>query len=261
MPIQFYKYQGTGNDFVLFDNRSGHIDGTRYDWINAICDRRFGIGADGVMLLQEREGYDFEMLYYNADGLPGSMCGNGGRCMVQFARHLGIQKETYHFLASDGPHDATVQGDEVSLHMCDVLSVVRSGDHYILNTGSPHVVIPVADVMQADVRGVGAQIRYDAAYAPGGTNVNFIHLHGETVHIRTYERGVEDETLSCGTGVTAAALAAALHLGLPYGSHTMALRTMGGPLSVRFQYHPDGSFTDIYLIGPGTFVFEGSIGV
>lgn len=259
MPIQFYKYQGTGNDFVLFDNRSGQIDRTRYDWFNFICDRRFGIGADGVMLLQEREGYDFEMLYFNADGLPGSMCGNGGRCMVQFAKRLGIDKAHYQFLASDGDHDAIITGDEVSLHMRDVLSVELHKGQYILNTGSPHVVLAVDDVMAVDVNRDGAQLRYDPLFAPGGTNVNYIHIQGETVHIRTYERGVEHETMSCGTGVTATALVTALLKNLPTGPHEIPVRTMGGPLSVRFNYHPDGSFTDIYLIGPGTFVFSGEI--
>ena len=259
MPIQFYKYQGTGNDFVLFDNRSGQIDRTRYDWFNFICDRRFGIGADGVMLLQEREGYDFEMLYFNADGLPGSMCGNGGRCMVQFAKRLGIDKAHYHFLASDGDHDAIITGDEVSLHMRDVLSVELHKGQYILNTGSPHVVLAVDDVMAVDVNRDGAQLRYDPLFAPGGTNVNYIHIQGETMHIRTYERGVEQETLSCGTGVTASALVSALMQNLPFGIHEVQIRTMGGALRVQFHYHADGSFTDIYLIGPGTFVFSGEI--
>lgn len=179
--------------------------------------------------------------------------------MVQFAKRLGIDKAHYQFLASDGDHDAIITGDEVSLHMRDVLSVELHKGQYILNTGSPHVVLAVDDVMAVDVNRDGAQLRYDPLFAPGGTNVNYIHIQGETVHIRTYERGVEHETMSCGTGVTATALVTALLKNLPTGPHEIPVRTMGGPLSVRFNYHPDGSFTDIYLIGPGTFVFSGEI--
>ena len=258
MSIKFSKYQGTGNDFILFDNREGIIDHNNTQWIRQICDRRFGIGADGVMLLENADGFDFRMVYYNSDGNESSMCGNGGRCIVQFAGKLGIQRERYRFLAVDGTHEAYVKNDIVYLKMNDVLSVSNTQNNYTLDTGSPHFVTFVPDVMALDVKKTGAEIRYSRDFEPGGTNVNFLDTSADTIHIRTYERGVEDETLSCGTGVTASAIAYALKQALSDGTHQIKLVTMGGTLEVALT-KAGNSFTDIWLIGPGTAVFEGEI--
>ncbi len=260
MLVKFWKYQGTGNDFIIFDNRSGVLDRANTQWFKQICDRRFGIGADGVMMLETAAGFDFEMVYYNSDGNPSTMCGNGGRCMIAFAAQLGLIREQYHFLAVDGPHDAYMRGDIVHLRMQDVQEIEQHPDHFILNTGSPHYVKFTDDILSVDVKNQGAAIRYSDAFMPSGINVNFLEWHDGALQIRTYERGVEDETLSCGTGVTAAALAAAIRQNLPEGVHTQTLHTMGGKLQVQFT-RTGNAFTDIWLIGPGTFVFEGEIGV
>ena len=258
MPQKFSKYQGTGNDFILFDNRDGKIDHKNTQWIRQICDRRFGIGADGVMLLENEAGCDFRMVYFNSDGNESSMCGNGGRCIVNYARQLGIIRDTYTFLAIDGLHEAYVKNEIVYLKMQDVLSVTKTDDHYDLNTGSPHYVTEVDDVQAVDVKNTGASIRYSEAYAAKGTNVNFLDRKNTIFHIRTYERGVEDETLSCGTGVTAASIVAGLLSGFADGQHAVELETMGGKLQV--QYEKNGSqFTNVWLIGPGTLVFNGEI--
>lgn len=259
MPIKFSKYQGTGNDFILFDNREGNIDHNNTQWIRQLCDRRFGIGADGVMLLENEAGCDFKMVYYNSDGNISSMCGNGGRCMVNFAIALGIIKEQYFFMAVDGMHEAYVKSDIVYLKMNDVQSVLCTENRYDLNTGSPHFVTFVEDTAAVDVKNEGAAIRYSDDYAPGGTNVNFLDTKNGTIHIRTYERGVEDETLSCGTGVTAAAIVCGIKMDLPIGANELELQTMGGRLKVRYEKHADGSFTNIWLIGPGVKVFDGEV--
>jgi len=258
MPQKFSKYQGTGNDFILFDNRDGKIDHKNTQWIRQICDRRFGIGADGVMLLENEAGCDFRMVYFNSDGNESSMCGNGGRCIVNYARQLGIIRDTYTFLAIDGLHEAYVKNEIVYLKMQDVLAVSKTDDHYDLNTGSPHYVTEVDDVQAVDVKNTGASIRYSEAYAAKGTNVNFLDRKNYIFHIRTYERGVEDETLSCGTGVTAAGIVAGLLSEFADGQHAVALETMGGKLQV--QYEKNGNqFTNIWLIGPGILVFNGEI--
>ena len=258
MPLKFSKYQGTGNDFIIFDNRDGRIDHKNTQWFRHICDRRFGIGADGVMLLENEAGYDFKMVYYNADGNISSMCGNGGRCLANYALRLGIVKDEYTFVAVDGPHTAYVKNGIVHLKMNDVLSVTKGENYYFLDTGSPHYVQFVEDVMQVDIKSTGAAIRYAEQFKPGGTNANFIDCLQNQLHIRTYERGVEDETLSCGTGVTASALAYAINNALQDGKHTITLQTMGGELQVQFDLK-NGQFTDVWLIGPGELVFEGEI--
>jgi len=257
--LKFYKYQGTGNDFILFDNRRGVISGDQSVWFARLCDRRFGIGADGVMLLQEHPTVDFEMVYFNADGCESSMCGNGGRCMVQFAARIGMKQDRYHFLAVDGMHEAEVKGDIVHLKMNDVHSVISMANYYQLDTGSPHYVVFMDGIKQLDIKKEGAAIRYSETFKAEGINVNFVELSDGGVFIRTYERGVEDETLSCGTGVTAAALATAIKKNLPAGHHEILLHTMGGELRVQFEKGDDGSFKNIWLIGPGEFVFEGEV--
>jgi diaminopimelate epimerase len=256
--MKFFKYQGAGNDFVLIDNRDQQFDADDTALVARLCDRRFGIGADGLMLLQEKEGYDFEMLYYNADGNLGSMCGNGGRCIVSFAKHLGIIKSKTIFLAVDGEHEATISdaADWVSLKMIDVKHVEKNDEHYVLNTGSPHYVQLVDQLKELDVFQAGRAIRYNDTYRQEGINVNFVEPQNEGYAVRTYERGVEDETLACGTGVTAVALAMALHHN-QVGNINTPIKAMGGDLNIRFSHLGNGMFENIYLEGPAKLVFEG----
>ena len=258
MKIEFYKYQGTGNDFIILDNRDKIYDKITKEQISKMCDRRFGIGADGLMLLNTKEGYDFEMEYYNSDGKVGSMCGNGGRCIVKFAARLGIKKKEYSFFASDGAHQAEIDLDkEVSLKMNDVNNVVFSLDAYILDTGSPHYVINVPDLELFNVKEEGDKIRNSKNFVEKGINVNFIKkLSSDKIYVRTYERGVEDETYSCGTGVTAAALVSAHN---DNGFNRVEVKTKGGKLSVEFEKISDKEFKDIWLSGPAEFVFSGTI--
>lgn len=258
----FAKYQGTGNDFILIDDRNNTFPTHNQSLVAQLCHRRFGIGADGLILLQNHPGYDFRMVYFNADGAEGSMCGNGGRCIVRFAHDLGVIKTHTRFLAVDGEHLAEVDGDLVRLKMSDVSgqptgSADQQTDYSFLHTGSPHVVKFLDDLATYDVVGEGRQLRHDAAFSPGGTNVNFAErVNGNGLFVRTYERGVEDETYSCGTGVTAAALIAHRQHNL---ASPVAIRTIGGQLRVAFTPKSDGSFTDIYLIGPAQRVFTGNI--
>lgn len=260
MVISFFKYQGTGNDFILLDNRKNLYGALQEKQIAALCHRRFGIGADGLMLLNERKGYDFEMKYYNADGIEGSMCGNGGRCLVKFAHQLGIHSDLYSFLAVDGEHLAEI--DElgiVSLKMQDVDEVNEDNGHYLLNTGSPHLVKIMSDVADIDVYHQGMEIRFSTPYAQEGINVNFVEQKTtDSIFVRTYERGVEDETLSCGTGVTAAALIA-YHNAIGYNN--VRVQTRGGNLEVEYERNEDLSYTNIWLSGPAEKVFEGKITV
>jgi len=259
MEIKFYKYQGTGNDFVILDNRGKEYGFLNTSTIHSLCDRRYGIGGDGLMLLNERAGYDFEMKYYNADGNESSMCGNGGRCLVKFAYNLGIHRSVYKFLASDGEHEAEIDTDEtVSLKMKDVDSVKKfKGDH-LLNTGSPHYVKMVNDVMNLDVYKKGSEIRYSKDFEKEGINVNFVEQLSDEdkIIVRTYERGVEDETFSCGTGVTAAALICYHN---ENGFNEVEVKTLGGALSVEYDRIDDGKYTNIWLSGPAEKVFEGVI--
>lgn len=258
MNIQFYKYQGTGNDFVLLDNRTKIYDQLLASQIKQICDRHFGVGADGLMLLNNKADFDFEMVYYNADGNFGSMCGNGGRCMTKFASHIGIKKNKYKFLASDGVHEAEIDlYGKVSLKMQDVDDVDFKIDHYLLNTGSPHYVKFVKNVEEMDVITEGHKIRYSKEFEEKGVNVNFIELiSDDEIFVRTYERGVENETLSCGTGVTASALISAHN---EKGFNRVEIKTKGGNLNVEFEKVSDTKFTDIWLSGPVNLVFTGEI--
>ena len=255
--MQFYKYQGTGNDFVMIDDRTEQFPQSS-SLIAQLCDRRFGIGADGLILLQHAEGYDFRMVYFNADGNEGSMCGNGGRCTVRFAHDLGVIQDSTRFIAVDGEHLASVCEEEIFLKMSDVSQIERHDEYDFLNTGSPHYVAFCGDLTEFDVYEKGYAIRYaDEWVARGGTNVNFVQvLDPETLFVRTYERGVEDETYSCGTGVTACALSAHLRHGL---QEPINIRTLGGNLRVSFTQLENGNFENIYLIGPAKQVFEGQI--
>ena len=258
MKVTFDKYQGTGNDFILIDNRENIYNNMTGAQVKKMCDRHFGIGADGLMLLNNKENYDFEMIYFNADGKEGSMCGNGGRWIVQFASYLGIKKNEYLFAATDGDHTAKIDLDKkISLKMNDVKNVEFSLDHYVLNTGSPHYVKFVADVEGIDVVAEGRKIRNSKPFAEKGINVNFVQtLTEDQIYVRTYERGVENETLSCGTGVTASALMAAHN---DNGFNRVEVKTLGGDLSVEFEKVSETEFKNILLGGPATFVFSGEI--
>jgi diaminopimelate epimerase len=259
MKMHFYKYQGAGNDFILVDNRDRAINHENPAWIASICDRRFGVGADGMMFLQGIEGYDFEMIYYNSDGQPSSMCGNGGRCIVAFAKHLGVISLETNFLAVDGPHYAKLseEGNWVSLQMIDVKSVITDGTAQVLNTGSPHYVVSAAELSGKDVYSEGRAVRYSDTYKETGINVNFVEDMGDHYFVRTYERGVEDETFACGTGVTAVALAMAKAKGQS-GDISTKVKVLGGNLNIRFHY--DGKeFSNIFLEGPAEYVFEGDV--
>jgi diaminopimelate epimerase len=255
MKIHFYKYHGAGNDFILVDNRGLTFDADNISLIALICDRRFGIGADGLMLLQNHPPYDFEMRYFNSDGREASMCGNGGRCIVAFAGSLGLIGNTTRFLAVDGPHEALLETDnEVNLHMSDVQKIETIGRDFFLNTGSPHYVRFMEDLSTLDVCVEGRKIRYNDRFSQEGTNVNFVLQKENHLTVYTYERGVEDETLACGTGITASVLCAGYRTGISKG--TFSVSAKGGNLQVSFG-HNNGIFTDIWLKGPARFVFEG----
>jgi diaminopimelate epimerase len=215
------------------------------------------------MLLGNKEGYDFEMIYYNANGLEGSMCGNGGRCLTQFAYDIGLNKKQINFIAIDGPHEATINEDGwVYLKMSDVNAVEKNIDNeipfFVLNTGSPHYIEMVDSINSVDVFGLGQMIRFNDRFKSEGINVNFVEQQDDKIFVRTYERGVENETLSCGTGVTAAALISGIE---KLGEQTIQIETLGGKLAVRFNNKGDQVFDNIWLMGPGTFVFSGSITV
>jgi len=258
MKIEFYKYHGTGNDFILLDNRTNLYDGLTEKQVAFLCNRHFGIGADGLMLLNLKEGFDFEMKYYNSDGAEGSLCGNGGRCLVKFAHTMGIRKSDYHFIAFDGEHEAEIDMDgSVKLKMNDVSKVETHLNHFVLNTGSPHYVKHIKDVAGMDVRTGGRMIRNSKHFEKEGINVNFVEtLDDDKIFVRTYERGVEDETLSCGTGVTAAALVSAHN---DNGFNRVEVKTPGGNLSVEFDKTDDAHFENIWLNGPVKFVFKGEV--
>lgn len=279
MIIHAYKYQGAGNDFVILDNRTGEYDNLDNDRIKLLCDRRFGMGGDGLMLLGKSSRYDFSMRYFNSDGHEGTMCGNGGRCLVAFAAHRNIRK--YEFEAIDGYHNAEML--EFSPHRCivklkmiDLQKYERySPDSYFLNTGSPHLVKFVENVMEYPVEEQGRYWRHHPDF-PGGTNVNFVEIAPDRLMVRTFERGVEAETYACGTGVTASAIAAYLYrpqtgaasremagtapLG-QNGQKTKSLRydiqALGDRLSVNFMFNEEtGQFSDIFLTGPATYVYD-----
>lgn len=257
MKIHFSKYQGTGNDFVLIDNRNQEII-LSTEQIKFLCDRRFGIGADGLMLLEPEAGFDFKMVYYNSDGNQSSMCGNGGRCISAFAKRLGLVDNKTKFLAIDGAHESIFVDDIIKLHMNDVSGIEKIDTDFYLNTGSPHYVRIVSDLDSFNVVEEGKKIRYNERFKEKGTNVNFIEKKDNKLHVRTYERGVEDETYSCGTGVTASALISSA-LNMFETKNHCEIITPGGNLSVYFKKLSEQSYADIWLEGPAEFVFEGTI--
>ncbi len=253
----FHKFHGTGNDFIIIDNRNQKFT-TDEDIIKNLCHRRFGIGADGLILLENSDKYDFSMRYFNSDGREGSMCGNGGRCISAFAQRILKLSGKICFTAVDGVHHAEILKSSgnltsVKLKMADVTEIHQGDGYYFLDTGSPHHVVFVNHVDEVDVVGLGRKIRYSQDY-PRGTNVDFVEIKNGKLLVLTYERGVEDETLSCGTGVTAAALAASL----VRPADTYDIVTKGGNLRVSFTMKND-SYTDIWLEGPVTYVFDGEI--
>lgn len=246
----------------MLDDRSGNtLDSNDVENIKRLCDRRFGIGADGLIMLREREGYDFEMLYFNADGREGTMCGNGGRCAVAFAKYLGIIADGAHFLAVDGPHDARIDAENwVDLKMKNVTGIEVGPDYFVMDTGSPHYVIFVEDLDDINVKEQGQAIRYSERFRKQGINVNFVEERAEdAISVATYERGVEAETLSCGTGVTACSIANYLRQRPDKQLFETEIQTMGGGLRVHFRAMPNGDFHDIWLCGKTDLVFSGEM--
>lgn len=259
MKVSFFKYQGTGNDFVMVDNRDGKYDDLNIEHIQLICNRKFGVGADGLIKLNQKKGFDFEMDYYNSDGSK-SFCGNGARCSIAFAYQLGLRAKEFLFDAIDGMHYASIDEEGiVSLKMNDVSEIVRNGNDFYTYTGSPHYVRFVKEVDKTDVLNEGKSIRFSEKYKQEGVNVNFVEEKENYFFVRTYERGVEDETLSCGTGVTACALVIANNKELE-GRFEIPIKTLGGNLSIKAKKE-NKVYSEVYLIGPAKFVFEGEIHV
>lgn len=258
MTILFNKYQGAGNDFIIIDNRKGIFNPDNSNLINKLCDRRFGIGADGLILIYGSLQYDFEMKYFNSDGFEGTMCGNGGRCSADFAIRAGIAGKKLAFKAIDGVHKAESDKGIIKLQMNDLKDPNLINGNYFINTGSPHYVLFKKDVKNIDVNTEGKKYRWAEEFAPGGTNVNFVEIENEGIYVRTFERGVEEETLSCGTGVTASAIASVLtgH----FDTNSVSVKTKGGNLAVSFNISGN-KISDIWLSGPATFVFSGEIEV
>lgn len=260
--MQFYKYEGTGNDFVMVDDRDSTFPVEDTAFVAKLCDRRFGIGADGLILLQQKLGKPY-MKYYNSDGQESSMCGNGGRCFARFMFDLGWIGLEAEFEAVDGLHEVKldVETGMVALKMIDVPHLKQlDSSVFELNTGSPHYVsFKTEAVKDLPIVSMAKEIRYNQSYAAQGININFANMLGlKEIFMRTYERGVEDETLSCGTGATAVALAAAQFNGLPAGRHEISIKVMGGDLRIQFNFEPEKNlFTDVWLVGPANQVFKG----
>jgi diaminopimelate epimerase len=258
MLIEFHKFHGTGNDFIVIDNRK-HNFPDDIAVIKKLCDRRFGIGADGLILLSYETGFDFKMKYFNSDGKEGTMCGNGGRCIVAFAEKLKIIHEDAKFLASDGVHEANILSHNrniwnIRLGMNSVNEIIENGEDYFIDSGSPHHIVFVNNVNAIDVLSEGRKIRYSDKYSSKGTNVNFVELKENSIFVRTYERGVENETLSCGTGAVASAIASSIRAGL---TKQIEIKCLGGELKVHFNKREN--FSDIWLEGPAEHVFTGKI--
>jgi len=258
MKISFYKYHGAGNDFIIIDRTETPDIELSAEEISFLCDRRKGIGADGLMYYDSLDGNEFTMSYFNADGKESTMCGNGGRCMAAYWKHKGNEGNQVRFKSIDGDHTAFFRANEnVNLEMRDIKVVKVSESGYIMDTGSPHMVRFVDDIETLNVQEEGRKIRYSDEFAPEGINVNFAQIKGDKIYIRTYERGVEAETMSCGTGSVAAAVAASLQTGALPDRHELV--APGGKLFVSFTKKPDGSFRNVLLEGPAIFVFKGTI--
>lgn len=266
MSSAFYKCHGAGNDFIVLDDRRKKFPLKNVKLIAGLCNRRTGIGADGLILLRSHHRTDFEMVYYNADGNLGSMCGNGGRCAAALAYKLGIAEKKSRMTTIDGVHtaeilssDSTKENFKVRISMGDVSRIKKFNDCIFIDTGSPHCVCFVNDVDNTDVITKGRKLRYDKRFAPSGANVNFVVKGKENLRVRTYERGVEDETLSCGTGVVASALTPTYLNGKTAAvKKTVNVKTPGGDLKVHFNYN-NSIFTNIFLEGPAVIVYTGQI--
>lgn len=258
MKLSFSKYQGTGNDFIMLDNLDGKYNLLSLNQIQFLCDRKFGIGADGLIKINKSNDLAFEVDYYNSDGSK-SFCGNGARCSVAFAHKIGINSNHVVFTAIDGIHEAQKKGNLVSLKMNNVHEIKELGSDFELNTGSPHYIKFVENTLALNVFEEGRKIRYSPNYQENGINVNFVEeLRLNELEVSTYERGVEDETLSCGTGVTAAALAYAQFKEI-FGKQEIQIHTKGGKLKVMYDRKADDDYVDVFLIGPAVHVFDGEI--
>lgn len=255
MKLEFDKYQGAGNDFIIIDGNDLETELSQ-EQIEYLCDRKFGIGADGLMIIYPSEKNDFEMKYYNSDGIEGSMCGNGGRCIARYAHTQQIADNEMIFKAVDGEHSAVISYDIVSISMNDVKDILEYKDGIFLNTGSPHFVKFVNDIHNLDVYSEGKSISNEERFAPERTNVNFVEIGEEFTKIATFERGVEDETLACGTGAVAAAIA--IYSSKQNSELPILLKAKGGNLSVDFSTS-DNMYQEIILSGPAEFVFSGII--
>lgn len=260
MLVHFSKYHGTGNDFVMIDGREQDTSLFHTGLIHRLCDRRFGVGGDGLIILEESSRFDFTMRYFNADGREGTMCGNGGRCITAFAYRLGMAGMENTFNGVDGPHSASIlTNGEVRLKLVDVTGISWMEDGYLLDTGSPHFVKFVKNLDEIAMESEGAEIRQQSRFGKGGVNVNFVEPGSGSgkIAVRSFERGVEGETWSCGTGVTAAAIAAHFHFKSDIFSYQV--KTRGGQLIVSFKTQDHQHFTDIYLTGPVSHVYDGTI--
>ena len=258
MYIDFNKYQATGNDFVMIDNRIENKIFNDEKLIQKLCDRKFGVGADGLILISEDSETDFRMRYFNSDGREASMCGNGGRCAVAFAKKLKLtSSDAVRFIAVDGLHEAIILKNTIRLKMINVVDYKKIGENYFIQTGSPHHVGFYSDLKEIDVLNEGRKIRYSVKYEPEGANINFVEYIDNLIHIRTYERGVENETLSCGTGSVAAAVAT--YLEYESTEQSFHLQAPGGKLKVSFKKPTKGNFENVWLEGPATLVFSGKI--
>jgi diaminopimelate epimerase len=260
MKIEFYKYHGSGNDFIIIDNRELKWK-PDHQQVAQLCDRHFGIGSDGLILLNNSPGLDFGMTYFNSDGNESTMCGNGGRCLTAFAKMLGLVETKARFNAIDGEHEAFILNESenktlVKLKMKDVVVDEPVGGNFFIDTGSPHYIIFITRVDQMDIVKKARRIRYDTCFAEEGTNVDFVEIKSDHLFVRSYERGVEDETLSCGTGITASALAAAVKI--PGNQGYFTIKTRGGVLKVGFT-QKGNMFSDVWLEGPAELVFSGKI--
>lgn len=257
MTLTFEKYQGAGNDFIIIDNRKNILEPGDRKRIKQLCDRRFGVGADGLMMLYDHKEVDFEMKYFNSDGYEGTMCGNGGRCIVMFAKKLKLIEQNARFMTNDGVHTAEITDTTVRLRMKDVNTIRKSGDSYLIDTGSPHYITFRDDIDNIDVYNEGRKLRNNQKFKPHGTNVDFVKVQKDGLSVRTYERGVENETMSCGTGAVAAAIVS-VYSG-QIDSDNVSVKTWGGILNVSFRTTDKSFFSDIILEGPAVFVFEGEI--
>lgn len=258
MEMTFFKYQGTGNDFIMLDGINSTVK-ISVSEIQQLCNRRFGIGADGLIILKPHSKYDFEMDYYNADGSQ-SFCGNGSRCAQAFAKHLGLIENQSIFLAIDGVHHGRVSDTWFETKMGEVSKVESIEKDFFIDTGSPHHIVYVEDIDSVNVEKEGAKIRYSDRYKLEGSNVNFVEVSSDHLKVRTYERGVEGETYSCGTGVTAVAISYAF-MQNSEGQQKTKILTKGGELAIKFDFSNDNSYQNIWLCGPAKMVYKGEIAV